>query len=115
MKAFDEVRTKTPAGFKCAGTITPDSLVFYSNDGGLKIIVAEELHADGHTYLHVSFSRRSRTPSYEDLDWVRKAFIGEERESVQVFPPRAEYVNFHPYTLHLWHCYERRIFPDGAS
>lgn len=61
----------------------------------------------------MSFSRRSRTPSYEDLDWVRKAFIGEDRESIQVFPPKEEYVNAHPYTLHLWHRYEGRIFPGA--
>jgi hypothetical protein len=90
----------------------PGSLVLRSNDGGLTVLVSEELHGDGNTYLHVSFSRRSRTPSYEDLDWVRKAFIGEERECVRVFPPKAEYVNFQKHTLHLWHCYERRIFPE---
>lgn len=78
------------------------------------MIVSEESHGDGYTYLHVSFSRRSRIPSYEDLDWVRKAFIGDDVESIQVFPRKEEYVNLHPNTLHLWHCYERELFPASA-
>lgn len=119
MSRFDELVFRVPAGFRRMsvhdGAIPPGALAFRSNDGGLIVLVSEEVHKDGRTYLHVSFSRRSRTPSYEDLDRVRKSFIGEGRESVQVFPPKEEYVNLHPHTLHLWHCYERRIFPDAKA
>lgn len=119
MSRLEELRRTTPPGFlrnnDVEGLIPSGSLAFRSTDGGLTVLVSEEHHSDGFTYLHVSFSRRSRTPSYEDLDRVRKLFIGEDRESVQVFPPKAEYVNFHAFTLHLWHRYEGRIFPGGRS
>ena len=116
MTPCEKADQKTPPGFERLPDLSISrefySLAFRTVDGGLTVIVSEENHDDGFTYLHVSFSRRSRLPTYEDLDRVRKAFIGEDRESVQVFPKREEYVNLHPNTLHLWHCYEREIFPS---
>lgn len=104
-----------PAGFVRTEGVDVANIVrtagFRSKDGGLLVLVSEEVHEDGLTYLHVSFSRRSRLPDYSDLDWVRKGFVGEDRECWQYFPPKAEYVNAHPYTLHLWHCYDRPLWP----
>ena len=56
----------------------------------------------GEHFLHVSVSRRSRLPSWDDLKLVKKSFIGEDREAVHVLPKASDYINLHPYCLHLW-------------
>jgi hypothetical protein len=64
---------------------------------------------DGRWWLHVSVSRVKYIPSYEDLADVKRAFVGDAHQAVQVFPRRERHVNIHPYCLHLWTCLE----PDG--
>lgn len=72
-------------------------------NNGLFVIVGGEKHG-GKKWLHVSFSRKSRIPSYDDLLRVKKDFIGEDRKAVMVFPDKDHYVNLHPYCLHLYSC-----------
>jgi hypothetical protein len=80
---------------------------------GLMVLVSVDEHPDGHEWLHVSFSRQDRVPTYHDVAWVRKAFFRSEAVVVQVFPPEAEHVNIHPYTLHLWQRLGgERLIPD---
>lgn len=75
---------------------------------GRTVIVSVGPH-DGRWWLHVSMSRRKYIPSYSDLADVKRVFVGEDRQAVQVFPRRERHVNIHPYALHLWACLE----PDG--
>ena len=79
---------------------------------GLVVIGTAEVEADGKRWLHVSVSRRSRMPTYEDLALVKRLFIGPARKAIQVFPPEAEHVNVHPYALHLWCCLDADPLPD---
>lgn len=84
---------------------------FRSRDGGLVVLLSEDVVA-GKRWLHVSVSRRSRTPTYEDLAQVKAAFVGELLPAYQVFPRATEHRNFHPNCLHLWVPLEGDPFPD---
>ena len=64
----------------------PCSIVF-SNGGG---------------WEHVSVSFPNRCPTWEEMCEVKDMFFYEEEIAVQYHPPRNEYVNMHPYCLHLW-------------
>lgn len=67
---------------------------------------------DGRTWLHVSISKRNRQmPSWDDVQAMRKAFIGEHRECYMIFPTADRYVNIHPGVLHLYCCLDA---PTGA-
>lgn len=79
--------------------------------GGLAVIETVNREADERRWHHVSLSRRTRLPSYEDIQLVRRLFIGADAECYQVFPPASRYVNRHPFCLHLWHCLDA---PAGA-
>jgi hypothetical protein len=63
-------------------------------------------------WLHLSVSRKSKMPSYEDLVMVRRFFMDESKPSYQVFPAKAEHRNMHDYCLHLWMPLENDPFPD---
>jgi hypothetical protein len=86
----------------------------FASKDGLLVLLSREAHEDGRRWLHVSVSRRSRLPSWEELRVVKNLFIGPERDAVQWLPPASEYVNAHNYCLHLWHCLDGRIVPGVA-
>lgn len=77
---------------------------------GLHVVETACTEKDGRRWHHVSYSRAGRYPSYEDQELVRRTFIGEDRESYAVFPPRSRWVNVHSFCLHLWTCLDA---PDG--
>lgn len=70
--------------------------------GGLRVIVDCEEKNDGHEWLHVSCSRKSWTPTHEDMAVVKQDFIGEDRYAYSIWPPKEQYVNIHSHCLHLW-------------
>lgn len=51
---------------------------------------------------HVSVSTKRRTPNWQEMCFVKNSFWHEDECVVQFHPPRSEYVNNHPYVLHLW-------------
>ena len=59
---------------------------------------------------HVSVSHANRTPSWNEMCYVKDWFFEEEDCVVQYHPPKRDYVNFHPFVLHLWR-YQGSDFP----
>lgn len=91
----------------------------WRNRDNLKVIADAETKDDGKPWLHVSFSRADRLPSYSDIINVKETFIGPDRRAIMVFPRRDRHVNIHPNCLHLFACLEGDGLPDfdyaGAS
>lgn len=63
----------------------------------LKVILAPI----GQEWEHVSVSLPNRCPTWEEMCIVKDIFFGN-RVAVQFHPEKDEYVNNHPYCLHLW-------------
>ncbi len=76
--------------------------------------VSDEL---GWEHVSVSLLRRvkgsytpiSRTPSWEEMCAVKNVFWSPEETAVQYHPPEADYINCHPYCLHLWRSTKHEI------
>lgn len=66
------------------------------------VAIVDTLTIDGKQWRHLSVSRRSRTPSHEDMMTAADAFLDREHVVLAIFPKRAEYVNVHEFCLHLW-------------
>jgi hypothetical protein len=66
----------------------------------LKIIAHEGEGRKG--YEHVSVSCQGRVPSWEEMCWVKDQFWYPTEYALQIHPPAKDYVNFHPFCLHLW-------------
>ena len=90
----------------------PDCVVLAHTGIGLRVIASLAWEEDLKRWLHVSVSHAQRLPTWEELRAVKAAFVGPDRAALQVFPRADEYVNHHPYTLHLWHCLEGDVTPD---
>jgi hypothetical protein len=73
----------------------------YASKNGLRVMVSNEVH-DGQKWQHVSVSRQRRLPSWQDIRTVKDLFIGGDQKAIMVLPPNPEYVNVHPYCMHLF-------------
>ena len=74
-------------------------------------IIATVGKFDGVQWLHVSFARKSKMPTYAEMQMIKRDFIGEDKKAIFVLPKKENYVNIHPNCLHLWTC-ENDILPD---
>lgn len=67
------------------------------------------IFSSGGGWEHVSVSRRSRTPTYEDMDWVKRQFWSGDECVMQLHVPVDDHVNCHPNCLHLWRPIDKEI------
>jgi len=57
---------------------------------------------------HVSVTKRTKNrnvyslPSWEEMCFIKDLFWSDEDTVIQYHPKKSEYVNNHPYVLHLW-------------
>lgn len=53
---------------------------------------------------HVSASPRNqkRCPTWEEMVAIKDMFFLPEEEAIQFHPKHSEYMNMHPYCLHIW-------------
>lgn len=61
--------------------------------------------SDGMDWEHVSISipTENRCPTWEEMCYIKSLFWDDETPVMQLHAPRSEWVNMHPYCLHLWH------------
>ena len=76
---------------------------------GLMVIASCGEYQDEKEWLHISFSRKSRIPSYKDMQRVKRDFIGEDKKAVFVLPEKENYVNIHKNCLHLFYSKENPL------
>lgn len=58
---------------------------------------------------HVSVSLQNRTPTWEEMCFVKNLFWERDELVLQFHPPEKDYKNFHPYVLHLWKPWDQKI------
>jgi hypothetical protein len=64
--------------------------------------------SDGLGWEHVSVSvghersDPSRCPTWEEMCWIKDLFWDKSDTVIQYHPAEENYVNMHPYVLHLW-------------
>lgn len=68
----------------------------------LRIVASTAKLPQAEGWEHVSVSTKRRIPNWTEMCFVKDLFWDEEECVVQYHPPRSDYVNNHPHTLHLW-------------
>lgn len=58
---------------------------------------------------HVSISMKKRCPTWDEMCLVKEIFFNDNEWVVEFHPAKEEYVNFHPYCLHLWKPQKERL------
>ncbi len=79
----------------------------------LRVIVTIDDYRDPAVgvWLHLSISRQTRIPSWDDLVRVRDAMGYAEFLFVQVLAPRSFWLNVHDYCMHLQSRLDRETLP----
>lgn len=84
------------------------------------VILEPEIHDDdpqggagGIDWWHLSVSRTTRLPTWDELVQAKECFLGVNARAMQIIPPRSEYVNIDPHVLHLFARIDgKRVLPD---
>ena len=66
-------------------------------DGELAVIVGQEPEK-----WHLSISHTNRLPVWSEIKEARYEFVPDKVTMAMILPPKAEYVNLHPTTMHLY-------------
>lgn len=80
----------------------------------LRIIACDGTDPDALEWEHVSISCGSRPPFWSEMCFVKNLFWEEEECVIQFHPPKSQYVNCHPFTLHLWR-HTKNNFPTPST
>lgn len=98
-------------GFKITMQLE-DGCSYHSKSMGLIVVQSVGKELDGKLWIHTSYSRRNRIPTYQDTAFIKKHFIGDDKKAIAVYPKIEEHVNIMPYCLHLWSCIDDDPVPD---
>lgn len=79
----------------------------------IRIIAHDGKSGEFTGWEHVSVSYSDRCPTWEEMCVIKDTFWGPEDCVVQFHPPQSEYVNNHPFVLHLWRPLEVNIPTPG--
>ncbi len=101
MRTNDEIIDSKKVFVVCAG-----------DDGGMGYMTdldkkkpnkrASVVWSFGGGWDHVSVSFADRCPTWDEMCRVKDVFFSEDEYCVEYHPAKSEYVNQHPYCLHIW-------------
>jgi len=60
------------------------------------------IFSSGGGWEHISAKRRNRTPSYADLDRLKREFWPPDAVVMQLHVSASDHINDHDHVLHLW-------------
>jgi hypothetical protein len=98
-------RLRVRTGPQASSSLDGNCGAFVVQHAGVSLFV---IASDGldlpvpHQWEHVSVSTRERTPTWQEMCAVKQIFWDAEDVVLQLHPARSQYVNDHPYVLHLW-------------
>lgn len=98
------VMARVPAGWDMIERLESGATFRRSS---IQVLFTVQRYGDGRIWLHCSAcGRRGENswflPDWEQLKRVKHDFIGPDRWAYQVLPASKDYVNQHPYVLHLY-------------
>jgi hypothetical protein len=83
--------------FDLSSPISGRRLAIIASDGG------GWEHVSVHVYVGKGTSRAQLlTPTWDEMCFVKNQFWDDEDLVVQFHPPKSQYIDCHPHTLHLW-------------
>lgn len=99
---LDRFRDNSPEVIRWMGPCDPaHNGLFHvpviGHEHALKVIAS-----DGDGWDHVSVSLPNRCPWWSEMCLIKSLFFNDEEMVIQIHPKKSEYVNHHPYCLHMW-------------
>ena len=79
---------------------------FYDKESRCKLNFIMSWGAD---FEHCSVSLPTRCPSWEQMCAMKELFWKDDEVCMQLHPAKDQYVNNHPYCLHIWRPIDKEI------
>lgn len=73
------------------------------------VLFSSEPWGNGKERLHASISHPVRLPNFEEVKYMRYKLFPNNMKVAMIFPPKEEYVNMEPHTLHLFQMMEGEV------
>jgi hypothetical protein len=70
-------------------------------EGEYLVIISSGMDLE-YGWEHVSVSLEKRCPTWDEMSYIKALFWSDDEAVMQLHPPKADHVNYHPYCLHLW-------------
>lgn len=96
---------ETPKDWQFVGTLCIPSgncAAYRHKASSLSVLRSIDDLGDGKPVLHISVSRKSKLPSWEDLKLCKTLFMGPDVDAYHIIPRASDYVNMNQNTMHLW-------------
>jgi len=87
----------------------------YGNNGAFFIpsknrkCIFKVIASDGRGWEHVSVSLPNRCPTWNEMCYIKDIFWEDDKTIIQYHPAKSEYINNHPFVLHLWRPVNQKI------
>jgi Rap1a immunity proteins len=102
LRELDKYRTKVPPKCVSEGTgeldLRCNGAFFFSIKSVPVIVIA----GSGRGWEHISVSCEDRTPTWEEMDTVKRVFFNDDEVVMQLHVTVKDHINIHPFCLHLW-------------
>jgi hypothetical protein len=56
----------------------------------------------GEGWDHISVSTSGRTPTWKEMDYIKRLFFKDDEWAYQLHAPPSKHINNHPHCLHIW-------------
>lgn len=67
----------------------------------VSISLIKEITKVGKRHKNI-FTMVERCPTWEEMCWIKSQFWDDDESVMQLHPPKKDWINNHPYCLHLW-------------
>ena len=94
-----QIKTEGEDGF--AGTFYTNKVI--SKNGKVKLEnPLNFIFSNGCGFEHLSVSTPTRCPTWDEMCIMKEVFWNDDEVCMQLHPKKEEYVNNHPFCLHIW-------------
>lgn len=101
----DQFRVQRIQGYESPIGATWGMFFFWFGSKCVRVIACDGTETDWeHVSVSVAIGKTQRTPTWDEMCFVKGKFWDEEESVIQFHPPKSEYVNNHAHCLHLWKC-----------
>lgn len=56
----------------------------------------------GWDHVSITIAEQDRCPEWEEMCFIKEVFWDEDETVIQYHPAKIDYINCHPYCLHIW-------------
>lgn len=81
--------------------VDEDGGAFYVRSPNRKAVL-RIVASNGLGWDHVSVSLELRTPTWAELEHVKRIFFADDEVAMQLHVPASDHINVHEHCLHLW-------------